>query len=388
MDAPRTRPSAPPSAAPSVTDPLGQTVLVLQGGGALGAYQAGCYQAMHEAGLEPDWVIGTSIGAINAAIIAGNAPEHRLSRLRALWRDLEYGLPAAATAELPLWGGALSTWMTMMGGLERFFVPNPGALLGPAWPLGAERAGYYETIRLRNTLSKHIDFGLVAAGGTRLTVGAANVRTGAMKYFDTAHETLTLEHIMASGALPPAFPAVRIGDELFWDGGILSNTPIEAVFDDNPRRSGLVFAVQVWNPSGQAPGSIAEVLARQKDVQYASRADTHIARQKQLHRMRHVINELAAMLPEAVRDSPRARELAAYGCRTRMHIVHLLAPPVGANDASKDIDFSAASIRARWEAGYRETASVIARAPWECEVDPLEGFILHEVTPDLAIATT
>jgi NTE family protein len=163
---------------------------------------------------------------------------------------------------------------------------------------------------------------------------------------------------------------------------------VEAVFDDNPRRNGLVFAVHVWNPHGPEPDSIAEVLNRQKDVQYASRTLAHILRQKQLHRLRHVIAELATHLPADIRQRDDVRALAAYGCVTKMHVVRLLAPPVGANDSSKDIDFSPAGIKARWQAGYRETRSVIERAPWRAPSDPLEGFVLHEVAPDLAITTS
>jgi len=366
----------------------GQIVLVLQGGGALGAYQAGCYQAMHEAGLEPHWVIGTSIGAINAAVIAGNVPAERLDRLRTLWQRLEYGVSVAQAASIPMLGGPLAAWMTMMTGLENFFRPNPAAFASAHWPLGAERAGYYTTDRLRQTLADLIDFDLINRKETRLTVGAANVRTGDMRYFDSRQCHFSLDNVMASGALPPAFPAVRIEGELYWDGGILSNTPVEAVFDDNPRRSGLIFAVHVWNPHGPEPESITEVMSRQKDVQYASRTYTHIARQKQLHRLRHVVAELAARLPPETQEREDIRALAAYGCVTKMHVVRLLAPPVGTDDHSKDIDFSPASIKARWEAGYREARSVIERAPWQAPSNPLEGFVLHEVAPDLTITTS
>ena len=379
-------PKTVPGAA-AESDP-GQIVLVLQGGGALGAYQAGCYQAMHEAGLEPDWVIGTSIGAINAAVIAGSAPADRMDRLRTLWRRLEYGVGVAQAASLPMLGASLASWMTMMTGLENFFTPNPAAFASSQWPLGAENAGYYSTSRLRKTLSDLIDFDRINQHATRLTIGAASVRTGEMHYFDSRKCGFGIEHVMASGALPPAFPAVRVEGELYWDGGILSNTPVEAVFDDNPRRSGLVFAVHVWNPHGPEPQTIAEVLSRQKDVQYASRTQTHIARQKQLHRLRHVVAELAAQLPPEVRAREDVRALAAYGCVTKMHVVRLLAPPVGVDDQSKDIDFSPSSIKTRWEAGYQEARSVIERAPWRLPTDPLDGFVLHEVAPDLTSTTS
>ena len=183
---------------------------------------------------------------------------------------------------------------------------------------------------------------------------------------------------MASGALPPAFPAVRIDGELYWDGGILSNTPVEAVFDDDPRRNSLVFAVHIWNPNGSEPETIWHVLNRQKDVQYSSRAVTHIMRQKQLHRLRHVVSELVKRMPETERQSNEVRELAEYGCLTRMHVVRLLAPTIDGEDHTKDIDFSPSGIQTRWAAGYEDTRRLIAKAPWEGDFDPIEGFILHE----------
>jgi NTE family protein len=183
---------------------------------------------------------------------------------------------------------------------------------------------------------------------------------------------------MASGALPPAFPAVRIDGELYWDGGILSNTPTEAIFDDHPRRSSLVFAVHMWNPDGAEPETMWEVLHRQKDIQYSSRVASHIARQKQTHRLRHVIKELIEHIPEAERNSAAVRELAAYGCLTRMHVVRLLAPRLDDEDHTKDVDFSPSGICRRWEAGYAGARQALDAAPWQGEFDPLEGVILHE----------
>jgi NTE family protein len=357
---------------------LGQVVLVFQGGGALGAYQAGVYQALHEAGIEPDWVIGTSIGAINASLIAGNAPEKRLPRLREFWRRMKHSPMTQMAGALPGWGAAAANAMTVATGLPAFFRPNPWAFLGGHLPLGSELAGYYSTEPLQKTLEELTDPALLNAGAPRLTVGAANVQTGQMRYFDSRETPLNVRHVMASGALPPAFPAVRIDGELYWDGGILSNTPVEAVFDDNPRKDALVFAVHVWSPNGPEPDSITAVTSRQKDLQYSSRAASHIARQKQIHRLRHIIRELANKLPEDVRKSPEVKALNAYGCLTRMHVVRLLAPPLAGEDHAKDIDFSPDGIRQRWDAGYTDTARVLAQAPWTQQFDPTEGFILHE----------
>lgn len=356
---------------------LGQVVLVLQGGGALGAYQVGVYQALHERGIEPDWIIGTSIGAINASLIAGNTVEHRVGRLEEFWGRTRH--PSWLELALPWTGPVMANAVTLAGGIPGFFGPNPLAFIGPHVSLGAESAGYYDTRPLARTLTELVDFGLIERGPTRLTVGTANVRTSEMRYFDSRDMALDLRHVMASGALPPAFPAVRIDGDLYWDGGVLSNTPVEAVFDDRPRKTSVVFVVHIWNPSGPEPTTIGEVMNRQKDIQYSSRAISHVARQKQMHRLRHVIAELARRLPEPERDTPEARELASYGCLTRMHVVRLLAKPLEGEDHTKDIDFSTTGIARRRESGYRDTAGLLEAAPWEGQFDPVEGLILHEV---------
>jgi NTE family protein len=356
----------------------GQVVLVLQGGGALGSYQAGVYQALHEAGIEPDWIIGTSIGAINASLIAGNAPQDRLLRLREFWKRMEQRPVWSFPGVFPGFNEKLSYWYTVANGIPGFFKPNPLAHAGADYPLGADIAGYYSTEPLEQTLTELVDFDLVNRCTPRLTVGAAHVRTSQMKYFDSRDSELGVKHIMASGALPPAFPAVRIDGELYWDGGILSNTPTEAVFDDNPRKNSLIFAVHMWNPSGAEPTTMAEVLNRQKDIQYSSRISSHIARQQQAHRLRHIIGQLAARLPDAERNSDAVRELAGYGCKTTMHVVRLLAPQLDMESHTKDIDFSPAGIMKRWDAGYAHTKMVLDRSPWVGEFDPLSGVVLHE----------
>ena len=359
-----------------------QIVLVLQGGGALGAYQAGVYQGLHEAGIEPDWIIGTSIGAINASLIAGNAPGRRLERLKEFWDRMAHKSPWSGSAAWPQMTQTLSYWNTLARGIPGFFEPHTTAFWGTHMLLGAEKAGYYSTAPLERTLSELVDFSLVNRCKPRLTVGAAHVRTSQMKYFDSRDMEIGVKHVMASGALPPAFPAVRVDGELYWDGGILSNTPTEVIFDDNPRRSSLIFAVHMWNPVGPEPETMWEVTHRQKDIQYSSRVATHIARQLQSHRLRHVIKELLAYVPEDVRDSNEVRELASWGCLTRMHVVRLLAPRLANEDHTKDVDFSPSGIRKRWEAGYADTLCAIERRAWQGEFDPLEGVILHEATDD------
>jgi NTE family protein len=360
----------------------GQVVLVLQGGGALGAYQLGIYQAMHEAGIEPDWVVGTSIGAINGAIIAGNAPERRLAQLHAFWDRMEIkgstwfgGNPAAAD-----WlGNAWPNLMTMCSGLPGFFRPSLAGMLGVHAPMGIEQAAYYSTAPLRETLNKLIDLDYLAGQATRLTVGAVNARSGAMTYFDSKRCDLRVDHVMASGALPPAFPAVRIDGEPYWDGGIYSNTPTEVVLDDNPRRDSVIFSVQLWNPEGDEPGSLWQINGRQKDIQFSSRSASHVAEQQKIHKLRHIIRELVKHVPDAQRRRADVAELASWGCGTTMHMVQLMAPRLANEDHTKDIDFTHRGIEARWAAGYADAQRAIAQAPWQHPVDPRDGVVIHDI---------
>ncbi len=354
----------------------GQVVLVLQGGGALGAYQIGVYQAMHEAGIEPDWVIGTSIGAINAALIVGNAPAQRLDRLHAFWDHVEQAGNFANPFPWLGLGRIAANLATMSRGIPSFFKPSAAALQGSQARVGVDAASYYSTEPLRETLHKLVDFERINQGDARLTVGAVNAISGEMRYFDSSTQALRVEHVMASGALPPAFPAIRIDGQPYWDGGIYSNTPIEAVLDDVPRRDSVIFAVNVWHQSGPEPQSIWEVMGRQKDIQFASRADSHIARQKQIHRLRHVIRELCAQIP-ASKHNEQMKELASWGCGTTMHVAHLVAPRLDGEDHTKDIDFTSAGIRDRWHAGYVDTMKMLEAAPWNEAVDPIEGVIVH-----------
>jgi NTE family protein len=373
-----------------------QTVLVFQGGGALGAYQAGVYQALHEAGIEPDWVIGTSIGAINASLIAGNDANNRIPALREFWRRMAHKSPWHGWPGFERMAQSLSNWQTICGGIPGFFEPNAPAFFGGQFPLGADRAGYYSTAPLEKTLLELVDFSIINRNKPRLTVGAAHVRSSSMRYFDGRDTEINVKHILASGALPPAFPAVRIDGELYWDGGILSNTPSEIVFEDNPRRSSLIFAVHMWHPNGPEPLTMLDVQHRQKDIQYSSRVASHIERQQQTHRLRHVIMQLAGYIPEAVRSSHAVKDLEGYGCMTQMHVVRLLAPRLDNEDQSKDVDFSPQGIRDRWDSGLNNARRAIMQAPWTGTFDPIEGVILHELsdtgafvqTPPIAAAPT
>jgi NTE family protein len=360
----------------------GQIVLVLQGGGALGAYQLGVYQALHESGLEPDWIIGTSIGAVNAAIIAGNPVEQRWARLRQFWDLVAIPVPSVQGPAARFWEG-LTNLRTMTVGIPGFFEPNPSAGWGPMAHVGIEQASYYGTSGLRNTLDELVDFDCLGQVGTRLTVGAVSARTGAMRYFDSRADRLRPDHILASGALPPAFPAIRIDGEPYWDGGIFSNTPIEAVLDDMPRHDSVIFSVNLWNPSGPEPESLWDVQSRTKEIQYASRFDSHLMRQTQIHRLRHVIREFEMLLPTEIRNSQSCRALAAWGCSTVMHVVRLTASRTRNDDITSDIDFTRDGIERRREAGYCEALSALQQAPWKRHGGILDGVVVHDVDPHI-----
>jgi NTE family protein len=351
----------------------GQVVLVMQGGGAVGAFQVGVYEALQESGIEPDWVIGTSIGAINGAIIAGNPATERLGRLDEFWHRMEYH-----SRVFPGIDATAAKLAAITHGIPDFFVPKPSSWESLNNPVGVDEASYYATDPLRETLQSLVDFdSYLKTRHPRLTVAAANARTGEMRYFDSRDEELGIEHVMASGALPPAFPAVRIAGEPYWDGGIYSNTPIEAVLDDHPRRDSVIFSVQLWNPNGREPETLWQVIGKLKEIQFASRIN-NIERQRQLHHLRHVIRELNKHLPEEKRHSPECKALAEWGCATVMHIIILTAPPIADEDFTKDIDFTSNSIRSRRRAGYVQTMRMIAGKPWAVKIDPAEGIRIYE----------
>jgi NTE family protein len=358
----------------------GQIALVLQGGGALGAYQVGVYQALHEAGVEPDWVIGTSIGAINGAIIAGNPPERRIERLEQFWQLVRTDDVAKMWGMWPAVANAVVHASIVSRGIDGFFVPNPDAAWGVHSALGVERAAFYRTAPLQDTLARLVEFSCVNSGRTRLTLGAVNVRTSEMHYFDSRDLSIDARHVMASGALPPAFPAVRIDGDPYWDGGIYSNTPVEVVLDDKPRRDTLIFAANVWHASGPEPETVWQVLGRQKDIQYASRATSHVTRQQQIHRMRHIIRELTQHIPEERRQDPEVKRMLDYGCATVMHLLPLHAPRLEGEDHTKDIDFTAAGIDTRRKAGYADARRVLEEQPWANCADTKDGIVIHGAT--------
>ncbi|MDC8760061.1 patatin-like phospholipase family protein [Janthinobacterium fluminis] len=362
-----------------------RVVLVLQGGGALGAYQAGVAHALHEHGLVPDWIVGTSIGAINAAILAGNSTETRLERLKQFWQrvsrrdSVDMNRVTDEQRRSNIW---LATLDTLVRGVPGFFAPRLFSLFSAGIAVKPEEASFYDTAELAATLEELVDFDyLNAPGGMRLTVNALKVKCGTLSRFDNSERRICADHIRASGALPPGFPAVRIDGELYWDGGLYSNTPLQTVLDDLPHVDTLVFMVDLWSADGPEPTTLDEVQTRQKDVTFASRSKRHIEDYVTKHRMQHKLRALYAALPERERSAADEAELAALGCDSTMHIVRL---PYAGRDwhmAAKDINFSRGSIEWRWEQGYQDGLRAIKAAGWLAFVTEDTPLVVHELPP-------
>jgi NTE family protein len=337
--------------------------LVLQGGGALGSYQAGVYEALASSEYLPDWVAGISIGAINAAIIAGNAPEDRLARLRTFWEELtaHTGLWFSLRGPSAAWQQKASALSSLLFGRPGFFAPR--AL--PDWFSSDAPVSYYDTAALKRTLENLVDFERINnRGGTRLSVGAVNLRTGEFVYFDSAHIAIRPEHIMASGALPPGFPPVEIDGEHYWDGGLFSNTPLGYVLDYSPRRSRLTFQVDVFQSRGALPTNLDEAAEREKEIRFSSRTKICSNSFRDRHDVRHAINELHKLLPPEIKSTEQARRLYELGCVTEMDIVQLIYDPVEPQGASKHYDFSRYSMEQRWRQGMSDARTVLAASPW------------------------
>ncbi len=363
-------------------------VLVLQGGGALGAYQAGVYQALHEHDLVPDWIVGTSIGAINAALIAGNRQEHRLQRIKQFWDRVSHpdGVDMARVSDQlrqsNIW---FNTVDTVMRGASGFFEPRlfSGFALGMEVP--PEQASFYDTAPLKATLEDLVDFDYLNQDkDIRLTVNAVNVRTGELAHFDSRSGRLCADHVRASGSLPPAFAPVRIDGELYWDGGLYSNTPLESVLNELPSGDTLCFMVDLWSAEGPEPVTMDQVNTRQKDVTYASRSRRHIEDYTLTHTMQRKLRELYARLPAGSRTAADEEELLALGCDATLHIVRL---PYGGHDwhmASKDVNFSRGSIEWRWDQGYHDAMRALGSALWLRQVAEDTAVVVHELPPEVA----
>ena len=343
--------------------PFECVALVLQGGGALGAYQAGVYEALAEADINPDWVAGVSIGAINSAIIAGNEPAERVAKLRTFWQEITANplldWAAAGHALIPkgdlprAFFNQLSATYSVIAGASGFFtLRQPAPWLQPNGTL--EATSFYETKLLKSTLERLVDFDRINAGQMRFSVGAVNVRTGNFVYFDNETHTIRPEHVMASGSLPPGFPPVEIEGEFFWDGGLISNTPLQWVLEQVPRQDTLAFQVDLWSARGELPGNLADVVMRQKEIQYSSRTRANTDQFKRYQRARNTLASLLAKLPADLLDSEEARILNSIADHKVYNLVQLIYRSKHYEGHSKDFEFSRLSMEEHWRAGYHD----------------------------------
>jgi NTE family protein len=337
-------------------------ILVLQGGGALGAYQAGVFEGMTEAGYLPDWIIGVSMGAINGALLAGNPPRQRIERLRAFWDRVSSGVTMAAPPFFNAWYQGFAHASAALGsvvGVPGFFVPRvpPPAFM----PDGAPGAlSVYDVDPLRTTLGRLVDFDLIKRREVRLSVGAVNVRTGNSTYFDNLQTRIRPEHVLASGALPPAFAPVEIDGEHYWDGGIVSNTPLWYAVDHSPAVNVLVVQVDLFSAEGELPQNLDQVMERHKDIMYSSKTRFDTAQVRQIQRQRGALRRLLQKLPAHLRADPDVKTLEAAGSRGHIDIVHLINRRFSYTGSTKDYGFSRATVNELWAAGLEDARRVVA----------------------------
>jgi NTE family protein len=355
--------------------------LLLQGGGALGAYQAGAYQALHEAGLEPDWLAGVSIGSVNAALIAGNPPERRVEALHEFWHSITLR---------PVWGflpggddlrkahNLWSSFMTMAQGQPGLFTPNfPSPWFQPRGAPGA--TSIYDSRPMLETLIRLVDFDRINHGDMRFAVGAVNVATGNFAYFDNATTTIEPAHIMASGALPPALPMTPIGGDYYWDGGIVSNTPLQHLLDHIDGENALVFQVDLFSARGPVPRDMAETLGRAKDIQYSSRTRLTTDLYRQAHAQRIVMKRLLEKVSEdQLSDEDRALK-TRLAMLPAINILQLIYQQAAHEGEAKDYDFSKSSMRDHWAAGLRDTRATVARRDWLAMPSQESGIVTHDI---------
>jgi NTE family protein len=366
-----------------------QIVLLLQGGGALGSYQAGVYQALAEAELEPNWVAGISIGAINSAIIAGNPPDKRVDRLREFWETVctsPLGIPYFKSIELrnavvhQLVNQARATNI-MLYGTPHFFSPRvpPAAL----WPASApDKVSYYDTTPLKATLERLVDFDRINTGAMRLSVGAVNVGTGNFAYFDTTTDRIRPEHVMASGSLPPGFPATEVDGEYYWDGGLVSNTPLQWVLDGRPRKDTLAFQIDLWSAHGALPHDLTEVDVRHKDIVYSSRTRAATDQYKAMQKLRIALANLLKQIPDELRNSEHAKILQREADEKVCTIAHLIYRARSYEGIAKDFEFSRRTMEEHWKSGYENARRTLAEPEVMRLPSPIEGVRVFDVCKD------
>ncbi|HEY0296530.1 MAG TPA: patatin-like phospholipase family protein [Bordetella sp.] len=365
--------------------------LVLQGGGALGAYQAGVVEGLGEAGIEPNWVAGISIGALNAAIIAGNPPRRRVERLREFWQTIarqpllptDIVVPTDAAQAWPeslvqAFNG-MAAWRALTEGQNGFFVPRPAPWLFGARPTPTT-ASYYDTSPLRHTLERFADFDRINdTRQMRVSVGAVNVRNGNFEYFDNTEQTLRPEHFIASGALPPGFPAVEIDGEYYWDGGIVSNTPLYQVLMHEPRKDSLVFQVDLWSAEGDPPTDLTEVATRQKDIQYSSRTRMVTTSMERMQVYRRLLREVMELVPPAKRGNAWYRRAAEMACDRRFNIIHLIYKDKPFDGQAKDFQFGMVSLLDHWNTGLQDMRRTLQHPDWLDMPSGEHSFVTHDV---------
>ncbi len=369
--------------------PFERIALLMQGGGALGAYQAGVYQALAEADLHPDWVAGISIGAINSAIIAGNPPEQRVARLREFWETVSaspLGIPAFTALEprgelnLQLINQAQAMSVLMFGASD-FFVPRvPPPLL---WFSGkADKASYYDNTPLWETLRQVVDFDRINAGPMRFSVGAVEVCSGNFTYFDTTTHTIRAEHVVASGSLPPGFAATNVDGRFYWDGGLISNTPLQWVLESTPRRDTLAFQIDLWNARGELPRDMIEVEVRHKEIVYSSRNRAATEQYQRAQRLRIALAHLISRLPLDLSDSDDVKELSEVANDKVCNIVHLIYRAKKYEGIAKDFEFSRRTMDEHWSAGYHNARKTLANPEVLQLPDRREGVRTFDIGED------
>ena len=353
--------------------------LLLQGGGALGSYQAGVYQALAEANLHPDWVAGISIGAINSALIAGNPPEKRVERLREFWEAITtppFGVPTFQSMEIKnetvhRLVNQVRAFGTLLGGAPGFFTPHLSPpFLNP--PGSAEALSYYDVAPLKVTLERLVDFDRINAGKMRFSVGAVNVRTGNFVYFDSTTHHIGPAHVMASGSLPPGFPATEIDGQHYWDGGIVSNTPLEWVLNSRPRQDTLAFQVDLWNARGELPRDLNEADLRQKEIRFSSRTRSGTNQFKKTQRLRRAFVQLLKQLPAGLRNEPHTQLLAQEADEHVFNIIHMIYRAKRYEGTSKDYEFSRRTMEEHWQAGHNDAVRTLRHPEFNKTLSPFD----------------
>lgn len=337
--------------------------LVLQGGGALGSFQAGVIEALDEQGIDIDWVAGISIGAVNAAIVAGNPPARRVERLKAFWDAATSALPSFPIFpqdQVREWVHEWSAWSVMATGVPGFFTPRlvPPTMAQPGTPAALS---FYDSAPLARTLDALVDWDLLNSGPVRLSVGAVDVENGNFRYFDTRSDRIDARHIMASGALPPGLPPVEIDGRWYWDGGLVSNTPLTHVLDHQACET-LVFQVDLFAAAAERPRTIMDVMAREKEIRFSSRTRAVSAERLKLRKEREAIRKLVARLPAELRDDPDVRALAAAADEPPVSLVHLIYRANAWEGGARDFEFSARTMREHWRAGHDAVAETIGQS--------------------------